>query len=154
VDDEQPLALVTEGAGDVGRAATIGMVPLGRYGSVDGVGRVSHSPCPTTPATSPASTSRCPVGPSSPGSDRPIAVVSEALIDLVASASRGITAATGGAPFNAARACARLGAPVDLVAAVSTDRFNHRLIADLTTDAVCTEQVQRVDHRPPWPWSS
>jgi fructokinase len=85
------------------------------------------------------------VGRPSPAADRPIAVVGEALIDLVVGATGAITAMTGGAPFNVARACARLGAPVSLVVAVSTDRFGQRLIADLTADGVCTALVQRVE---------
>ncbi len=74
-----------------------------------------------------------------------IAVVGEALVDLVVAAGGAITATTGGAPFNVARACARLGARVGLVAAVSTDGFGQRLMADLTADGVHTEQVQRVE---------
>ena len=71
-----------------------------------------------------------------------ITVVGEALIDLVVAADGAITATPGGAPYNVARACARLGAPVSLVAAVSTDRFGQRLMADLTADGVATEHVQ------------
>jgi fructokinase len=74
-----------------------------------------------------------------------IAVVGEALVDLVVAADGAITATTGGAPFNVARACARLAAPVSLVAAVSTDRFGQRLMADLTADGVHTGQVQRIE---------
>ncbi len=40
-----------------------------------------------------------------------IAVVGEALVDVVMAADGAVTARSGGAPFNAARACARLGAP-------------------------------------------
>ena len=71
-----------------------------------------------------------------------ITVVGEALIDLVVAADDSVTATPGGAPYNVARACARLGAPVSLVAAVSTDRFGKRLMADLTDDGVATEHVQ------------
>jgi fructokinase len=74
-----------------------------------------------------------------------IVVVGEALVDLVVGADGTITAKPGGAPFNVARACARLGAPVVLVAALSTDRFGQRLMAELRADGVDTEQVQRVD---------
>lgn len=74
-----------------------------------------------------------------------IAVVGEALVDLVMAADGAITATSGGAPLNVARACARLGAPVSLVAAVSTDRFGQRVMADLTADGVDTEQVQRIE---------
>jgi fructokinase len=74
-----------------------------------------------------------------------ITVVGEALIDLVVAADGAITATPGGAPYNVARACARLGAPVSLVAAVSTDRFGRRLMADLTADGVTTEHVQQTE---------
>ena len=74
-----------------------------------------------------------------------ITVVGEALVDLVVGADAVITATPGGAPFNVARACARLGAPVSLVASVSTDRFGQRLMADLARDGVHTEQVQRTE---------
>jgi fructokinase len=72
-------------------------------------------------------------------------VVGEALVDLVVAADTAIAATPGGAPFNVARACARLGAPVSLVAAISTDRFGNRLMADLSADGVHTEQVQRTE---------
>jgi hypothetical protein len=74
-----------------------------------------------------------------------IAVVGEALVDLVVAADGAITATSGGAPFNVARACSRLGAPVGLIAAVSTDRFGQRLMADLTADGVRTDRVQRIE---------
>jgi fructokinase len=74
-----------------------------------------------------------------------INVVGEALVDLVVGADCTITATPGGAPFNVARACSRLGAPVGLVAAISTDRYGRRLMADLNADGVNTDQVQRTD---------
>jgi fructokinase len=74
-----------------------------------------------------------------------ISVVGEALVDLVVAADGSIAATSGGAPFNVARACARLGMPVSLVAAVSGDRFGRRLTADLTSDGVRTDQIQRVE---------
>jgi fructokinase len=74
-----------------------------------------------------------------------IVVVGEALVDLVVAADGAITATSGGAPFNVARACARLGAAVGLVAAVSTDRFGQGLMAGLSADGVHTGQVQRID---------
>jgi fructokinase len=74
-----------------------------------------------------------------------ITVVGEALVDLVVAADTVIAATPGGAPFNVARGCARLGAPVSLLAAISNDRFGNRLIADLTADGVHTEPVQRTD---------
>ena len=74
-----------------------------------------------------------------------ITVVGEALIDLVVAADGAITATPGGAPYSVARACARLGAPVSLVAAVSTDRFGQQLLAGLTADGVTTDHVQLTD---------
>jgi fructokinase len=74
-----------------------------------------------------------------------ITVVGEALVDLVVRADDTIAATPGGAPFNVARACSRLGAPVGLVAAVSTDHFGQRLMTDLDFDGVHTAQVQRTD---------
>jgi fructokinase len=79
-------------------------------------------------------------------SSRPvITVVGEALVDLVVGADDTITATPGGAPFNVARACSRLGAPVGLVAAVSTDRFGQGLMAELDADGVHTDRIQRTD---------
>jgi fructokinase len=83
---------------------------------------------------------------SSPSTHRScvISVVGEALVDLVVAADGTVTATPGGAPFNVARTCARLGVPVSLIAAVSTDRFGQVLMATLAADGVLTEQVQRV----------
>jgi fructokinase len=72
-----------------------------------------------------------------------IAVAGEALVDLVVAPDGAITATPGGAPFNVARACARLGTPVSLIAAVSTDRFGQRLTADLAADGVDVTCIQR-----------
>jgi len=74
-----------------------------------------------------------------------ITAVGEALVDLVVGADDTITAMPGGAPFNVARACSRLGAPVGLVASVSTDHFGQRLMADLDADGVHTDRIQRTD---------
>jgi fructokinase len=74
-----------------------------------------------------------------------ITAVGEALIDLVLAPDGSITATSGGAPFNVARACARLGAPVALVSAISTDRFGQQLLADLEDDGVDTGPVQRTE---------
>lgn len=74
-----------------------------------------------------------------------ITVIGEALIDLVVAADDAITATPGGASYNVARGCSRLGAPVTLVAAVSTDRFGQRLMADLAADGVSTEHVQQTE---------
>jgi fructokinase len=74
-----------------------------------------------------------------------ITVVGEALVDLVVAADGTITATSGGAPYNVARACARLGGEVELITAVSTDRFGQRLLADLRNAGVHVGHVQRTD---------
>lgn len=74
-----------------------------------------------------------------------IVVVGEALVDLVIDVDGHVTAALGGAPFNTARACGRLGADVAFVGAVSVDRFGAMLASQLADDAVATDHVVRVD---------
>lgn len=74
-----------------------------------------------------------------------ISVVGEALIDLVISPSGEIVAKLGGAPFNTARACGRLGADVRFVGVVSDDRFGSMLAARLVDDGVDTSALVRVD---------
>jgi fructokinase len=74
-----------------------------------------------------------------------IVVVGEALVDLVIDPSGGVTAALGGAPFNTARACGRLGMDVAFVGSVSVDRFGSMLVAQLQADGVSTDHVTRVD---------
>jgi fructokinase len=65
-----------------------------------------------------------------------ITVAGEALVDLVIQPDGDVTATLGGAPFNTARAAARLGAPVTFVGALSTDRFGSLLAAQLEADGV------------------
>ena len=65
-----------------------------------------------------------------------ITVAGEALVDLVIQPDGDVTATLGGAPFNTARAAARLGAPVRFVGALSTDRFGSLLAAQLEADGV------------------
>ena len=74
-----------------------------------------------------------------------ITVVGEALVDLVVASDGSIEATPGGAPYNVARACARLGSPVVLLTAVSTDRFGRELFATLTADGVGTDHIQRTE---------
>jgi fructokinase len=81
----------------------------------------------------------------SPRTGPAVVVVGEALVDLVVAGDGVVAATPGGAPFNVARACARLGAPVGLIAAVSIDQFGRRLMADLSRDGVDTAQVQRTE---------
>ena len=64
-----------------------------------------------------------------------IVVAGEALVDLVVSGDS-VTAAPGGAPYNVARGCARLGAPTALLATLSTDAFGQRLAAGLAESGV------------------
>lgn len=74
-----------------------------------------------------------------------IVVVGEALVDLVVPVGGTIEATAGGAPYNVARGCARLGAPTALLAAVSTDRFGDQLVTGLTSSGVSGELLQRTD---------
>jgi fructokinase len=74
-----------------------------------------------------------------------IAVVGEALVDLVVAPDASVTAALGGAPFNVARTCGRLDADVAFVGALSRDRFGEALLAQLEHDRVDIGSVVRVD---------
>ncbi len=65
-----------------------------------------------------------------------IRVVGEALIDLVITPDGDVTAALGGAPFNTARAAARLGADVEFGGTLSVDRFGSMLADQLVADGV------------------
>lgn len=73
-----------------------------------------------------------------------IVVAGEALVDLVVSGET-VTAAPGGAPYNVARGCARLGAPTALLATLSSDGFGSRLAAGLAESGVDRELLQRTD---------
>jgi fructokinase len=74
-----------------------------------------------------------------------IVVAGEALIDLVVPPAGAIAATAGGAPYNVARGCARLGAPTALLAVVSTDGFGRQLAAGLATSGVADELLQRTE---------
>lgn len=65
-----------------------------------------------------------------------IRVVGEALIDLVITPDGHVAAALGGAPFNTARAAARLGADVEFGGTLSVDRFGSMLAEQLVADGV------------------
>ena len=56
-----------------------------------------------------------------------------------------VAAALGGAPFNTARACGRLGADVAFVGALSVDRFGTMLATQLEQDGVSTEHLPRCE---------
>jgi len=75
---------------------------------------------------------------------RVIVVVGEALVDLVIQLDTTVSAALGGAPFNTARTCGRLGATVAFMGAVSNDRFGATIAARLADDRVATDLLQRV----------
>jgi fructokinase len=75
-----------------------------------------------------------------------IAVVGEALVDLIVDATGAVAARHGGAPFNAARAAARLGAPVAFLGALSTDRFGSRMAEQLVADGVDISSAPRTEH--------
>ncbi len=74
-----------------------------------------------------------------------ITVLGEALIDLVITPDGAVDAKLGGAPFNTARACGRLGAAVRFVAALSVDRFGSMLADQLIADGVDISAAMRVD---------
>ena len=65
-----------------------------------------------------------------------ISVVGEALVDLVITPDGSVEAKLGGAPYNTARACGRLGAAVRFVGALSVDRFGVMLAEQLVADGV------------------
>jgi fructokinase len=73
-----------------------------------------------------------------------IVIVGEALVDLVVGLDGTVTAALGGAPFNTARTCGRLGSTVAFMGAVSDDGFGTTIAARLVDDRVSTDLVQRV----------
>ena len=73
-----------------------------------------------------------------------ISVIGEALIDLVITPAGHVDAKLGGAPFNTARACGRLGVDVRFVGAVSDDRFGSMLAARLVNEGVDTSALVRV----------
>ena len=72
-----------------------------------------------------------------------ITVVGEALVDLIVAPDGQVTATLGGAPYNAARAAARLGASTRFAGALSTDRFGTLLAAQLEADGVDTAGAVR-----------
>src|SRR6476659_2948221 len=73
-----------------------------------------------------------------------IVVAGEALIDLVVSGDE-VVATPGGAPFNVARGCARLGLPTALLATLSGDGFGVRLAGDLARSGVSDALLQRTE---------
>src|SRR5829696_5844662 len=74
-----------------------------------------------------------------------IVVVGEALVDLVIGLDGAVTASLGGAPYNAARAVARLGGDVTFAGALSSDRFGQLLAGRLRDDGAATLAGCRTD---------
>ena len=74
-----------------------------------------------------------------------ITMVGEALVDLVVASDGSVTATLGGAPYNAARAAARLGSPTRFAGVLSTDRFGTLLAARLDADGVDTGFARRTE---------
>jgi fructokinase len=74
-----------------------------------------------------------------------IVVIGEALVDLCVEPDGSVTPALGGAPFNTARVCGRLGADVAYVGTISVDRFGMMLIESLEADGVATGCVERCE---------
>lgn len=72
-------------------------------------------------------------------------VAGEALIDLIIDVDGQASVVLGGAPFNTARACGRLGCDVAFVGAISNDRFGSMLTQQLEADGVSTSLLTRVD---------
>lgn len=66
-------------------------------------------------------------------------------MDLVVPAEGAIEAKVGGAPYNVARGCARLGAPTALLATVSTDGFGRQLADGLVSSGVSVALLQRTE---------
>jgi fructokinase len=75
------------------------------------------------------------------GDSGAIVVAGEALVDLVFAESGELVAHPGGGPFNAARAAARLGAPVHYLGRLSGDRFGTTLREALAADGVGLQTV-------------
>jgi len=65
-----------------------------------------------------------------------IAVVGEALIDLVVRGDGQVDARPGGGPYNAARTLARLGVPAAFIGRLSDDGFGHLLRGQLEAEGV------------------
>lgn len=70
-----------------------------------------------------------------------IVVAGEALIDIVV-AGPWVTATPGGAPYNVARGCARLGRPTAIATVVSSDGFGRQLAAGLAESGVADRLLQ------------
>ncbi len=66
-----------------------------------------------------------------------ICVIGEALIDIIVDPTGYVrTSVVGGAPFNTARTCARLGVPTSFLGGISTDAFGSRMMDMLAADGL------------------
>ncbi|MGA8463252.1 MAG: PfkB family carbohydrate kinase, partial [Trebonia sp.] len=65
-----------------------------------------------------------------------IAVIGEALIDLVVDEAGAVVARPGGGPFNTARTLGRLGVETTFLGRLSGDRFGRTLRERLAADGV------------------
>ena len=74
-----------------------------------------------------------------------IVVCGEALVDLVATSPQTYRATAGGSPANVAVGIARLGAPVELLARLSTDAMGRLLMQHLRDNGVGLSHVVRTD---------
>lgn len=78
-----------------------------------------------------------------------VAVLGEALVDLVGDGDRTFVARPGGSPANIAVAVARLGHAVEFLGALSTDRWGPMLDDHLTGAGVDTSRTPRSDRPTP-----
>ena len=76
-----------------------------------------------------------------------IAVIGEALVDLVADASGSLAARPGGGPYNTARTIGRLGVPVTFAGRLADDSFGRLLDAGLAESNV-TAGIPRLSAAP------
>lgn len=76
-----------------------------------------------------------------------IAVIGEALIDLVADASGSLSARPGGGPYNTARTIGRLGLAVTFAGRLADDSFGRLLHAGLAESGV-TAGISRLSAAP------
>ena len=74
-----------------------------------------------------------------------LTIAGEALVDLVIGTDQSVEAALGGAPYNTARAAARLGVDVRFIGCLSTDHFGERLAEQLRADGVHTDSAPRTE---------
>ncbi len=72
-------------------------------------------------------------------------VAAETLLDLTIDVDGQASVVLGGAPFNTARPCGRLGCDVAFVGAISNDRFGSMLVEQLEADGVSTSLSTRID---------